>query len=127
MTEVPSPVEIKDAKNCYRLSPDLYRSGQPGSRGFKALEKLGLKSVLNLREYHSDADEVEHTGLRLYRRKLAAGKVSREELMDCLLASAAHPSPSWYTAGTAPTEPALSAPRTASSCRAGRRKKPLRD
>lgn len=49
MTEAPVPVEVKDAKNCYRLSPELYRSGQPGSRGFQALEKLGLKSVLNLR------------------------------------------------------------------------------
>lgn len=93
MTEAPGPIEVKDAKNCYRLSAELYRSGQPGSRGFKALEKLGLKSVLNLREYHSDADEAEHTGLRLYRMKLAAGKVTREELMDCLLVISSAPKP----------------------------------
>lgn len=74
MTETPAPIEVKNAKNCYRLSPELYRSGQPGGDGFKALEKLGLKSVLNLREYHSDADEAEHTGLRLYRMKLAPEK-----------------------------------------------------
>lgn len=84
MTEVPSPVEIKDAKNCYCLSTELYRSGQPGSRGFKALEKLGLKSVLNLREYHSDADEAEHTGLRLYRIVMQGWTPEKalEELMD---------------------------------------------
>lgn len=93
MTEAPVPIEVNDAKNCYRLSPELYRSGQPGSRGFQALEKLGLKSVLNLREYHSDADEAEHTGLRLYRMKLAAGKVTREELMDCLLIISNAPKP----------------------------------
>lgn len=93
VTETPNPIEIKNAKNCYRLSPELYRSGQPGSDGFKALEKLGLKSVLNLREYHSDADEAEHTGLRLYRMKLAAGKVTREELMDCLLVISNAPKP----------------------------------
>lgn len=93
MMEAPVPVEVKDVKNCYRLSPELYRSGQPGSRGFQALEKLGLKSVLNLREYHSDADEAEHTGLHLYHMKLAAGKVTREELMDCLLVISSAPKP----------------------------------
>ena len=61
LMETPAPIKVKDARNCYRLSPELYRSGQPGGDGFKALEKLGLKSVLNLREYHSDADDAEHT------------------------------------------------------------------
>ena len=93
LMETPAPIKVKDARNCYRLSPELYRSGQPGGDGFKALEKLGLKSVLNLREYHSDADEAEHTGLRLYRIKLAAGKVTREELMDCLLVISRAPKP----------------------------------
>lgn len=91
--EAAAPIQIKDAKNCYRLSPELYRSGQPGDDGFKALEKLGLKSVLNLREYHSDADEAEDTGLRLYRMKLAAGKVTREDLMNCLLVISSAPKP----------------------------------
>lgn len=93
LMETPAPIKVKDARNCYRLSPELYRSGQPGGDGFKALEKLGLKSVLNLREYHSDADEAKHTGLRLYRIKLAAGKVTREELMDCLLVISRAPKP----------------------------------
>lgn len=93
MMEAPAPIEVKGVKNCFRLSPELYRSGQPGSGGFQALEKLGLRSVLNLREYHSDADEAEHTGLRLYRMKLAAGKVTREELMDCLLVISNAPKP----------------------------------
>lgn len=93
VTEAAAPIEVKDAKNCYRLSPELYRSGQPGDDGFKALEKLGLKSILNLREYHSDADEAEHTELHLYRIKLAAGSVTREELMNCLLVISGAPKP----------------------------------
>lgn len=93
LMETPAPIKVKDARNCYRLSPELYRSGQPGGDGFKALEKLGLKSVLNLREYHSDAGEAEHTGLRLYRIRLAAGNVTREELMDCLLVISSAPKP----------------------------------
>lgn len=81
----PLSVQVEDTKNCYKLSPELYRSGQPDDDGFKALEKLGIKSVLNLREYHSDADDAKQTALRLYRIKLAAGKVTAEDLMQCLL------------------------------------------
>lgn len=88
-----TPIKVEDTRNCYRLSPELYRSGQPGDDGFKALEKLGLKSVLNLREYHSDTDKAGHTGLRLYRIKLAAGKVTREDLMNCLLVISSAPKP----------------------------------
>lgn len=93
MMESAAPIQVKNVPNCYRLSPKLYRSGQPGNDGFKALEKLGLKSVLNLREYHNDASKAEHTGLRLYRMKLAAGKVTRKELMDCLLIISSAPKP----------------------------------
>lgn len=89
----PVPVQVEDTRNCYRLSPELYRSGQPGDDGFTALEKLGIKSVLNLREYHSDADDAEHTGLRLYHIKLAAGKITREELMTSLLTISSAPKP----------------------------------
>ena len=85
LMDPPAPIKVKDARNCYRLSPELYRSGQPGGDGFKALEKLGLKSVLNLREYHRDDNEAQGTSLNLYRIRLAAGKVTAQDLMECLL------------------------------------------
>lgn len=89
----PVLIQVDGAKNCYKLSPELYRSGQPDDDGFKALEKLGIKSVLNLREYHSDKDEAEDTSLHLYRIRLAAGKVTAEELMQCLLVIDKAPKP----------------------------------
>lgn len=91
--EKPVPVQVEGVKNCYRLDDELYRSGQPDDDGFEALEKLGLKSVLNLREYHSDNDEAEDTKLALYRFKMAAGKVTRDELMQCLLLMDKAPKP----------------------------------
>lgn len=89
----PVLIQVDGTKNCYKLSPELYRSGQPDDDGFKALEKLGIKSVLNLREYHSDKDEAEDTSLHLYRIRLAAGKVTAEELMQCLLVIDKAPKP----------------------------------
>ncbi len=80
-----TPVEDDDLENCYKVSNDVYRSGQPDDDGFEELEKRGVKSVLNLREYHSDDDEAEDTSLTLYRYRLAAGSVTKEDLMKCLL------------------------------------------
>ncbi len=88
-----TPALEKDVKNCYQISPELYRSGQPSKDGFKALEKAGVKSVLNLREFHSDNDEAKGTGLTLYRYKLDAGEVTKEDLMKCLLIIEQAPKP----------------------------------
>lgn len=48
-----------EIKNFYKVNNDLYRAAQPGKIEFKELEKLGIKSVLNLRMLHSDSDSEE--------------------------------------------------------------------
>lgn len=49
--------------NFHRVSNDLYRGAQPTAEGFGELEKMGIKTVVNLRESSSDRDKVEHTSL----------------------------------------------------------------
>ena len=49
--------------NAYRVSRDLYRGAQPEPEGFRALERLGVKTVVNLRLVHSDRDEIEQSGV----------------------------------------------------------------
>ena len=77
-------VKSENFKNLYRVSKDVYRSEQPSSKGFLELEKAGVRSVLNLREYHSDDDEARGTSLVLYRVRLAAGSITEDELVKCL-------------------------------------------
>lgn len=86
-------LKAEGIRNFYRFSPDLYRSRQPDKDGFKAAEKLGIKSVLNLREYHTDNKEARHTGLNLYRYRLAAGEITRDQLLDnmVIITNAAKP------------------------------------
>ena len=43
--------------------PNLYRGAQPTAEGMKELEKLGIKTVVNLRYLHSDRDEMEDVNL----------------------------------------------------------------
>lgn len=52
------PVEIAGAPNFFRVSKDLYRGAQPTEAGMRELGKLGVKTVVNLRSFHSDRDEI---------------------------------------------------------------------
>lgn len=79
--------------NCYKISPKLLRSGQPSRKDFRKLEQYGIKTVLNLREYHSDDKEARGTGIKLLHIPLAAGSVTEDELLVCLLAIKKAPAP----------------------------------
>lgn len=48
------PLERPGLSNLHRVSPLLLRGAQPTSEGFLELRKLGVKSVLSLRAFHSD-------------------------------------------------------------------------
>ena len=57
------PVKLTGVPNLYRVSPELYRGDQPSSRGMRNLKNLGLKTIINLRSFHSDRDEIGGAGL----------------------------------------------------------------
>ena len=56
-------IELPGLPNLHKVSNDLYRGAQPTAEGMKQLEKLGIKTVVNLRSLHSDRDEIKDTGL----------------------------------------------------------------
>ncbi len=57
------PLELPGVPNLHRVSDELYRGAQPSAEGAKQLEKLGIKTVVNLRFLLSDRDELKGTGL----------------------------------------------------------------
>lgn len=71
---------LPGVENAYCVSSTLYRSGQPDEEGFRIIEAAGIKSILNLREYHSDDDEAEGTSLKLIHYPVAAGKVNEQDI-----------------------------------------------
>lgn len=78
------PVINSDLKNFYCVSDTLYRSAQPDDDEMQALAKLGFKSILNLRHWHSDEDEAEDTDLKLYQVKMNAGSITADEVLEAL-------------------------------------------
>jgi protein tyrosine/serine phosphatase len=53
--------------NLHCVTTNLYRCAQPTADGMRAAEKLGIKTVVSLRAFHSDKDEVETTKLKTER------------------------------------------------------------
>ncbi|MEJ2453345.1 MAG: tyrosine-protein phosphatase [Candidatus Thiodiazotropha sp.] len=74
--------------NFYRLDDQVYRSKQPDDEEMVALEAMGVHSVLNLREFHSDEDDAEGTRLKLYHVPVNAGEIDDRFIVAALRAIA---------------------------------------
>ena len=51
-------MDVPPLENFYRVTPELYRGAQPDAAGMRKLKELGIKTIVNLRLAHSDADEI---------------------------------------------------------------------
>jgi len=58
------PVPLEGVPNLHKITNAIYRSAQPEVMGMKNLAKLNIKTVINLRGFHDDKDEMEGIGLR---------------------------------------------------------------
>jgi len=56
-------LEVSGVENLHKVSDFLYRGAQPTKEGMKQLKKLGIKTIVNLRSFHSDRAEIGDTGL----------------------------------------------------------------
>jgi protein tyrosine phosphatase (PTP) superfamily phosphohydrolase (DUF442 family) len=60
-------IEVAGIKNCFQVTTNLYRGAQPTAEGMAHLKAMGIKTVINLRAFHSDKDKVAGTGLKSVR------------------------------------------------------------
>ena len=58
------PVSLAGVPNLYRVSDELYRSGQPTAEGMRELEKRGIRTVVSFRAFSDDRDELAGTTLQ---------------------------------------------------------------
>ena len=52
------PMTLAGVPNLHKVVDGLYRSAQPTAEGMTNLVALGVKTVVNLRDNHSDSDEI---------------------------------------------------------------------
>ncbi len=78
------PIALDGVPNLHRITPTLYRSEQPSALGMKNLEKLGIRTVINLRYFNSDDDEVEGTSLRTERTKILTWRIGDKHVVEVM-------------------------------------------
>jgi protein tyrosine phosphatase (PTP) superfamily phosphohydrolase (DUF442 family) len=57
------PVSMNGVPNLHKVSDTLYRSAQPTAEGMVNLKANGIKTIINLRSFNSDRQEIGDTGL----------------------------------------------------------------
>ncbi|WP_299465017.1 tyrosine-protein phosphatase [uncultured Gimesia sp.] len=78
------PLKVEGVPNLYQVSDTLYRSAQPTAEGMRNLKKMGIETVINLRSFHSDRDEIGSTGLGYEHIYMKAWHPERKEIVRFL-------------------------------------------
>ncbi|HUT35073.1 MAG TPA: dual specificity protein phosphatase family protein [Planctomycetota bacterium] len=70
--------------NLHKVSDGLYRGAQPSALGVQELKKMGVKTIVNLRSAHSDADFLGDAGLACVAIPMSAWHPETEDVVDFL-------------------------------------------
>jgi len=79
-----APIQMKGVPNLHKVSSTLYRSAQPSAEGMKNLKSMGIETIVNLRSFHSDRDEIGDTGLAYEHIYMKAWHPEEEEVVRFL-------------------------------------------
>ena len=79
-----TPLKQPGVPNLHRVTTNLFRSAQPTAAGMKSIEALGIKTVISLRAFHDDQDEVESTQLKTERIRFNTWHAEDEDVVRFL-------------------------------------------
>jgi len=77
-------VASKHFKNLYKVNNSLYRSEQPSKNGFKALELIGVKTILNLRRLKDDNKKAKHFNFKLIHQPIKTKALNENDILEAL-------------------------------------------
>jgi protein tyrosine/serine phosphatase len=80
------PLVAPGITNFYQLTTNLYRGAQPTAEGMAHLKAMGIRTVINLRAFHSDQDRVLGTGLKSVRFETKPWHAEEEDVAGFLKA-----------------------------------------
>jgi protein tyrosine phosphatase (PTP) superfamily phosphohydrolase (DUF442 family) len=78
------PMQMEGVPNLHKVSDTLYRSAQPSAPGMRNLKAMGIETVINLRSFHSDRDEIGDTALARESVSMKAWHAEEEDAVKFL-------------------------------------------
>ncbi len=73
-----------DLPNLHRVDDSLFRGAQPDDKGYPALKKMGIKTVVNLRAFHSDEEQCQANALTYVNIPIKTWDTEPEEIVAFL-------------------------------------------
>jgi protein tyrosine/serine phosphatase len=77
-------MQLPGVRNLHKINDNLYRSEQPSKEGLMNLKKMGVKTIINLRAFHSDKDSLEGTKLLNEELSVNAWHIEDEDVIRVL-------------------------------------------
>lgn len=77
-------LELKTLSNCYQVSSELYRSAQISGKSSKEIQELGVRSVLNLRRWFNDNQELKSTDINVLHLPILTKKMDVADVLEAL-------------------------------------------
>ena len=77
-------MQMEGVPNLHKISDSLYRSAQPSAAGMKNLKAMRIETVISLRSFHSDHDEIGESGLAYEHLSMKAWHPEEEEAVRFL-------------------------------------------
>lgn len=78
------PIVRDGLPNFRKVSQDLYRGAQPTAAGVRQLKDMGIKTIINLRSFHSDKDEIGDVEIGYEHINMEAWHPEEEEIVRFL-------------------------------------------
>ena len=79
-----APLARAGLPNLHRVDKQLYRGAQPTLQGFEQLRALGIKTVVSLRNLHSDRESIAASGLGYEEIPMTASAPTEEQVVQFL-------------------------------------------
>ncbi len=79
-----TPLDHPGLPNLHRVDDHLYRGAQPTGDGFRELKALGVRTVINLRNFHSERHAASQAGLALEEIPLTPAHITEEDALRFL-------------------------------------------
>lgn len=77
-------VELNGLNNFFKVDENLYRAEQPRTKDMVALQKFGIKTILNLRLLKDDKYEARETTMALRHVSVNTLKMSYDEILEAI-------------------------------------------
>jgi protein tyrosine/serine phosphatase len=77
-------VASKHFNNLYKINDVLYRSEQPSKKGFKQIELIGVKTILNLRRLRNNTKKAKGFNFNLVHHPIKTKQLNESDILKAL-------------------------------------------